>query len=137
MKSTTIYVGQKLTIPSGKASQDRGSADRNQTVSVTYQNYTIKPGDSIWSIAYAHSIPQNELLKANSFNANTVLYVGQVIRSVYHVPVKPTPGPQYGELLDWWTEAQYVLKYNVLFTVTDFYTGTSFKGRSYLRRKSC
>jgi peptidoglycan hydrolase-like protein with peptidoglycan-binding domain len=128
LKGTTIYVGQKLTIPSGKTSQDRGSADRNQTVSVTYQNYTIKPGDSIWSIAYAHSIPQNELLKANSFNANTVLYVGQVIKiPVYHVPVKPTPGPQYGELLDWWTEAQYVLKYNVPFTVTDFYTGTSFK----------
>jgi peptidoglycan hydrolase-like protein with peptidoglycan-binding domain len=127
LKSTIIYVGQKLVIPSGKMTTDRGN-DRNQSVTVTYQNYTVKAGDSIWSIANANSIPQNELMKANNFNADTVLTIGQIVKiPVYHVPVKPTPAPQYGELLDWWTEAQYVLKFNEPFTVTDYYTGVSFQ----------
>ena len=67
-------------------------------------------------------------MKANNFNSNTVLSIGQVVKvPVYHVPVKATPGSQYGELLDWWTEAQFVLKYDLPFTVTDFYTGVSFQ----------
>ena len=41
LKSTIIYVGQKLVIPSGKMTTDRGN-DRNQSVTVTYQNYTVK-----------------------------------------------------------------------------------------------
>lgn len=127
LKSTVIYVGQQLAIPSDKTS-DSGNTDQNQSVTVSYQNYTVKAGDSIWSIANANSIPQDKLMKINNFNTNTVLSIGQVVKiPVYHVPVKPTPGPQYGELLDWWTEAQYVLEFNVPFTVTDFYTGISFQ----------
>jgi len=84
-------------------------------------------GDTIWKIANNHNITQNDLLKANGFTTSTILYIGQLIRvPVYTVPVKETPGPEYGEYLDWWTEAQYVLPFNTPFEVTDFYTGTSF-----------
>ena len=127
LKGTTIYVGQRLTIPIGNKTPDE-SHDPNQSVTITYTNYKVKAGDSIWSIALNHSVPQNELMKANNFNSNTILYVGQIVKvPEYNVPVKPTPGSQYGEFLDWWTEAQYVLKFNVPFTVTDFYTGVSFE----------
>ncbi|HPT79438.1 MAG TPA: peptidoglycan-binding protein [Candidatus Atribacteria bacterium] len=96
--------------------------------SVTYTSYTVKSGDTIWSISNSFSIPQSELMNVNGFTASTVLYIGQTIKiPVHNVPVKQTPGPQYGEYLDWWTEAQYVLQFNVPCTVTDFYTGTSFK----------
>ncbi len=104
-----------------------GSAGSSKP-SITYTTYTVKSGDTIWSIANNHNIPQSDLMNANGFTTSTVLYVGQKIKiPVHNVPVKETPGPQYGEYLDWWTEAQYVLQFNVPFTVTDFYTGTSFK----------
>ena len=133
LNTTTIYTGQKLTIPatnsqSGKSNTDRGSNDRDQSVSTSYQNYIVKAGDSIWSIANAFSLPQAELMKANGFTSSTVLNIGQTVKvPVINVPVKATPGSQYGELLDWWSEAQYVLKFNEPFTITDFYTGTQFK----------
>lgn len=138
LNTTTIYAGQKLTIPTansqgGHSTTNRGSNDRDQSVSTSYQNYIVKSGDSIWSIANSFSLPQTELMKANGFNSSTVLYIGQSVKiPVINVPVKATPGSQYGELLDWWSEAQYVLKLNVPFTITDFYTGTEFKAvRTY------
>jgi peptidoglycan hydrolase-like protein with peptidoglycan-binding domain len=129
LSGSEIRPGQKLSIPSASAQPvDRGDVDRGTAPTVVYTNYTVKAGDNLWSIANTHSIPQNELMKANNFNESTVLSIGQVIKIPSHnIPVKQTPGPQYGELLDWWTEAQYVLSFNAAFTVTDFATGTSFK----------
>lgn len=129
LSGTMIWPGQKLTIPSGSESPtDRGNVDRGEIPTVTYKNYIVRSGDSLWSIANTHSIPLNELLKANNLNSNSVIHAGQTVKiPVYHIPVKSTPGPQYGELLDWWTEAQYVLLFNTPFTVTDFATGTSFQ----------
>ena len=128
LNTTTIYAGQKLTIP---ANNSQGG--QSNTVTTSYQNYYVKAGDSIWSIANSYSIPQAELMKANGFNSSTVLNIGQSVKiPVVSVPVKATPGFQYGELLDWWSEAQYVLKFNEPFTITDFYTGTQFKAvRTY------
>ena len=39
---------------------------------------------------------------------------------MHHVPIKATPGEKYGELLDWWTEAQYVVPRGATFEVVDF-----------------
>ncbi len=75
-------------------------------------------------------IPQEELIKANSSINPNSLVIGQTLRiPVHHVPVKPTPGPQYGELLNWWTEAQYVIPVNAEFKVVDFYTGKIFSAK--------
>jgi hypothetical protein len=47
-------------------------------------------------------------------------------------PKKSTPGPQYGELLDWWTEVQYIWPIGVQARVIDLATGKSFNiRRSY------
>lgn len=48
---------------------------------------------------------------------------------MHNVPVKSTPGPQYGEALDWWTEAQYVIPIGADFEVLDYNTGKSFFAR--------
>lgn len=126
LTTAAIHSGQRLTIPKG-APSSRGD-ERPTAPSVTYKNYTIRSGDTIWSIAYNHGLRDIEVLKANNFTANTPIFAGQVIRiPVFRIPVKPTPGPQFGELLDWWTEAQYVMKFNVPFTIIDFNTGTRFQ----------
>lgn len=94
---------------------------------ITYTNYTVVKGDHFWSISEKFGITATELIKANNMTESTVLKVGQVLKvPVHHIPVKSTPGPKYGELLDWWTEAQYVLPNGTVFEVVDFYTGRSF-----------
>lgn len=68
-----------------------------------------------------------ELLRANNFTNNTILSLGQVIKvPVHHIALKTTPGPQYGELLDWFTDAQYVFPIGAAAKVIDYDTGKSF-----------
>lgn len=122
-----LDIGQVIKIPSGTASAP--SVVSTQPY-VTYNDYTVQKGDSSWSIAEKYGIPVNDLLKANNINSSTVLNIGQKLKiPVYHIPVKSTPGEKYGELLDWWTEAQYVVPIGSTFEVVDFYTGKSFMAK--------
>lgn len=118
--STVIYPGQKMIIPRNTVPVD--------TPRVTYITHTVVKGDTLWSLSYKYGVPVEDIAQANGITTSTVLYVGQVLKVPQReIPVKPTPGPQYGELLDWWTEAQYVFSLNSIATVVDFYTGISFK----------
>ncbi len=118
--STIIYPGQKIIIPQGDAPISAPT--------VTYINHTVVKGDTLWNLSYKYGVPVGEIAQANGMDTSAVLYVGQVIKiPKREVPVKPTPGPQYGELLDWWKEAQYVFPLNSTATIVDFYTGISFK----------
>jgi LysM repeat protein len=95
--------------------------------SKTYSTYTVKSGDTVWSVSLQFGIPMQELLSDNGLNTSSVLNLGQKLRAaVYTIPVKPTPGAKYGEYLDWWTEAQYVVPINKVVKITDFATGKSF-----------
>ncbi len=123
-----LDIGQVIKIPVSSTSQTPSS----QTTSsdkpyVTYTNYTVQKGDSSWSIAEKFGLPVYELMEVNNIDSSTVLNIGQKIKiPVHHIPVKSTPGAKYGELLDWWTEAQYVIPKGSTFEVVDFYTGKSF-----------
>ncbi|RKD25310.1 LysM repeat-containing protein [Caminicella sporogenes DSM 14501] len=91
---------------------------------ITYTYYTVQKNDDLWKIAIKFGISYYELLKENNMNENSTVYVGDVLKiPVHHIPVKQTPGQQYGEYLDWWTEAQYVVPIGKIFKVRDFYTG--------------
>ncbi|MFS8500306.1 MAG: LysM peptidoglycan-binding domain-containing protein [Caldicoprobacter sp.] len=117
---TVIYPGQKIIIPRSNASVD--------TPKVTYLNHTVAKGDTLWNLSYKYGVSVEDIAQANGIDVSAVLYVGQVLKiPKKEIPVKTTPGPQYGELLDWWEEVQYVFPLNSTATVVDFYTGISFK----------
>jgi LysM repeat protein len=94
---------------------------------ITYTYYTVLKNDNVWGIAEKLGIPEQELLQANNITEATVLNVNSVLKvPVHNIPIKSTPGEKFGELLDWWSEAQYVVKKQIAFEVMDFYTGKSF-----------
>lgn len=54
-----------------------------QTVSIagpSYETYTVKKGDNLWSIAKRYDVSLNELYAANGLNKNSVLRIGQQIQ---------------------------------------------------------
>ncbi|MFT9497291.1 LysM peptidoglycan-binding domain-containing protein [Anaerosolibacter sp.] len=130
---TTLYVGQQIKIPSEETASAPATSSPITTENtssapyVTYTSYTVQKGDDFWKISIKFGIPMYELMKVNNMSENTVLNIGDQLKvPVHHVPVKSTPGSQYGEYLDWWTEAQYVLPIGAQYKMTDFYTGKSW-----------
>lgn len=54
-----------------------------QTVQVSgasFETYTVKKGDNLWSIAKRYNVSLNELYAANGLNKNSVLRIGQQIQ---------------------------------------------------------
>lgn len=50
----------------------------------TTKDYTVKPGDSWYSIAEAQNVDIEELLRVNNANKETMLYPDQVIKIPVH-----------------------------------------------------
>jgi len=130
-ENTILYIGQKIKIPQSGASDNTFEQSPDSTKPyITYIQYTVQKGDILWDIAIKFGIPQTELLKVNNLTESSIVYIGQILRiPVHHVPVKTTPGEKYGEYLDWWTEAQYVVPVGSQIEIVDFYTGKSFKAK--------
>ncbi len=101
-KTSTLKVGQKLTVPAGKAekasvatasvipaSTDANSAPSTATASAASSTgtedsgnvYVVKSGDSLWKIARHQNVTVAALKQANSLNGDS-LKVGQKI----HIP---------------------------------------------------
>lgn len=101
------------------------------TTHIANINYVVKSGDNPWGIGQQFKLPSEDILSANNLTTSSSLKIGQVLKIPVHiVPVKQTPAPQYGELLDWWNEAQYVFYTGAIAKVTDFNTGRVF----YIKR---
>lgn len=66
------------------------------------QSYTVKKGDSLWSISRRYNVTLNELYAANGLNQNSVLKVGQLIQipvsggAFSGDPASPVAVPQSG-----------------------------------------
>lgn len=79
LKSDNIYVGQVLTISGNKTSgstTNKNQSSSQQQSSSSSQTYTVKSGDSLWSIANNHDMTVSQL-KQNNNLSNDVIYVGQ------------------------------------------------------------
>jgi LysM repeat protein len=101
-----------------------------QQASTNYVTHTIKQGDTFWNVANRYGIPMQELLEANNLSENSPINLGMTLAvPQYSIPAKETPGPQYGELVDWWTEAQYLWPMGQNARIVDFTTGRSFMAR--------
>lgn len=131
-----IYPGQVLKIPSQTQQPQVQNPPIQQNPSIpqspstpqkTFITHTVVSGDDLWKISIRYGIPFSEVLQVNGFKENHIVYIGDKIKiPVYNIPVKPTKGDQYGELLDWWTEAQYVVPINKTFKIIDFYSGKAW-----------
>lgn len=135
-ENSWLSIGQAVKIPNKiteNISNDENNTNINEDVDkidtvqgpyVTYVSHTVKQGDDPWKLSLQYEVPMHEILTANNMNESTWLNIGDVLKiPVHHVPVKATPADKYGEYLDWWTEAQYVVPIGAKFKLIDFATG--------------
>ncbi len=126
-ENTTLYIGDVVKIPSSGGSSSGGNS--SGSAYITYTTHIVQSGDTLWNIAIKYGIPYSELLEANSLSESSKIYTGMKLTvPVHHIPVKYAP-KGYGELLNWFTEAQYVIPINTDFQVVDLATGKSFNAR--------
>ena len=85
-----ITVGQQLTLPT---TQHDANADLN-----TDGSYTVKPGDTLSSIADRYNVTVSQLMSWNNLSSNDSLYIGQqlsvtgpAISTAVNAPVVSTP----------------------------------------------
>lgn len=118
LSSNTIYEGQTIYL--------KGNVESKQW-SITYETYKVKAGETTWSISIDCGIPMQELLDANNLTTDSQLSIGQELTiPVHNIAVKETMGSQYGEYLDWLSEAQYLIAINDVAKITDAETGKTF-----------
>jgi LysM repeat protein len=53
--------------------------------------YTVKPGDSLWAIAWDHHMTSTELARINGIDPNAYIYPGQVLKLREDAPEEPEP----------------------------------------------
>jgi membrane-bound lytic murein transglycosylase D len=79
IRGSRIYAGQSLVIHTGAGKISRQSAardDRSPDGAGGIVTYVVKPGDTLWDIARAHKVKEDDIRKWNNLRRNT-LYAGQ------------------------------------------------------------
>lgn len=117
-ENDTLYEGKKITIPaaSGTASPKQSASPPPQatpTSTITLNataspnarrvtgEYTIRSGDTLFSIAHDHGMEMDQLLSLNKITRNSVIKTGKKL--FVYLPLitarqspKPTPSPKTG-----------------------------------------
>lgn len=129
-EGSVLHIGDVVKIPTASSGSSGNTSSGGQTSpTITYTTYTVKNGDTLWNIAIQHGIPYAELLSANSLTESSYIYTGMKLTiPVHNIPVKDAPDG-YGELLEWFSEAQYVIPIGTDFKIVDLQTGKSFNAR--------
>ena len=76
LKSNTIKVGQKLKVYPPESSGKQTTGQNNTSTGTTY---TVKSGDSLWSIAKKYNVTVDYIKKKNNLKSNE-LKVGQKLK---------------------------------------------------------
>lgn len=151
LTSSNLVLNQKLLIPY-KAQQIKdniSAAVSNPTTAITSGSvitstpqpvktfssitYIVQAGDTASSIAKKFNISASDILKYNYMTDNDWFSEGQKIAINGYAPrnYAVTPGmeeapTQYGHLVDWFKDGQFLLKRNDVFTIVDFTTRKQF-----------
>lgn len=82
LTSDTIYVGQKLLLSKATttAPDTTENGSNSNTGQTTTQSYTVKSGDTLWSIANANNMTVTALKTANNLTSDAI-YPGQILKT--------------------------------------------------------
>ncbi len=142
--SSILYVNQKVkvvkvennsiaeenTTSNTTNTSNTTSAPQQPKISITYINHVVKSGDNFWNLSLKYGISMQEIMNANNATVNTYLKIGDIVKvPQYNIPVMETIGSEYGEYLDWWNGAQYVIPIGSIVKVIDFNTGEYFMAK--------
>jgi len=96
--------------------------------------YIVQAGDTASSIAKKLNVSTSDILKYNYMTNNDWFSQGQKIaingyapRDYAVIPGMDKGSTQYGHLVDWFRDGQYLLKRNDVFTIIDYKTRKQFK----------
>jgi LysM repeat protein len=124
---TVVGIGQELALSPKTTFFDNEIPVDTSRDTITYNNYTVVRGDSVWSISQNSGIPDYELAATNGISAVTTLYPGQILRiPVHHIALQANAGTSYGEVLDWFKQAQYLFPQGKTGRLVDPVSGKSF-----------
>ena len=76
LSSDTIYVGQVLSLGQTSSTSSHSQATASAQSSTSNGTYTVKSGDTLWSIANANDMTVAQLKQKNDLSNDTI-YVGQ------------------------------------------------------------
>lgn len=129
--SSVIYIKQDIVDNSADSTYFQNIIPVDTSMDyTTSEDYTVQAGDTIWSIAQKKGVPEKEIASFNGISLDTVLYPGVILKiPVHNIPVKEKAGSQYGEILDWFNEAQYLFPIGRTGKFTDLQSGISFMAK--------
>jgi membrane-bound lytic murein transglycosylase D len=105
-RSSLLSIGMNLIIPVPKDARIAGVPERKmergsqplRSEEITYITYTIKRGDSLWSIANEMGVNIGALSRWNNLHPNKKLMPGDKLRVRIHTPPEPGNGFQKKEV---------------------------------------
>ncbi|WP_156291625.1 LysM peptidoglycan-binding domain-containing protein [Oceanobacillus salinisoli] len=74
LKTDTLSIGQTLKVPNGTTAQQPAPS----SPATSYQSYTVKSGDTLWSLASRYNITVSAIKSANNLTSDT-LKLGQTL----------------------------------------------------------
>ncbi|MBC2202251.1 1,4-beta-N-acetylmuramoylhydrolase [Listeria welshimeri] len=80
LKSDNIYIGQKLKVSAGSITNNTNTSKPNTSKpsNSSTKTYTVKKGDSLWSISRQYKTTVDNIKSWNKLTSNTI-YIGQKI----------------------------------------------------------
>jgi len=131
LKNTNLSIGQKLQIPETYNNE-------NSITLPNYINYTVKKGDTLYSIAKKYNVTPDTIIKDNSLQSNT-LSIGQnlKIRTTTQI-VEECFGEEYIPPKEETTITYIVKKGDNLYSIAKKYNTTvdSIKNKNNLKTNS-